>query len=164
MPKLPTTLVFQERAVGDRRTTRLRHRGEFLQPREAVEPGVPSVLPPLPAKTGSAYLRLEYRQTMEIAVVGAAALLTLADDGSLADARLAITAAAPVCLRVDAAEQALRGAQPTADALAAAAEQAAAAASPIDDVRASADYRRAMVSVIARRALEQALQRAKEST
>lgn len=138
-------------------------RGPGQTAREPDELVIGVVLPALPAKTGSAYLRLEYRQTMEIAVVGAAALLSLADDGSIAEARLAITAAAPVCLRVETAEEGLRGAVPTAEAFAAAAERAAAAASPIDDVRASADYRRAMVAVIARRALEQALQRAKES-
>ncbi len=142
--------------------------GEFFQgpgttARAPDELVIGVILPPLPANTGSAYLRLEYRQTMEIAVVGAAALLSLAENGSIADARLAITAAAPVCLRVEPAEQALRGAEPTAEAFATAAGHAAAAASPIDDVRASADYRRAMLSVIARRALEQALQRAKES-
>ncbi len=138
-------------------------RGPGQTAREPDELVIGVVLPPLPARTGSAYVRLEYRQTMEIAVVGAAALLSLADDGSIADGRLAITAAAPVCFRVGAAEEALRGAAPTPDSLTAAAEKAAAAASPIDDVRASADYRRAMISVIARRALEQALQRAKES-
>jgi CO/xanthine dehydrogenase FAD-binding subunit len=138
-------------------------RGPGKTARDPDELVIGVVLPPWPAKTGSAYLRLEYRQTMEIAVVGAAALLSLADDGSIADARLAITAVAPVCLRVEAAEQGLRGVEPTGEALVAAAKAAAAAANPIDDVRASAGYRRAMVTVIARRALERALQRAKES-
>jgi hypothetical protein len=39
--------VMSERAVP--RVTQLRHRGEFLQPKEAVEPGVPATLPPLPS-------------------------------------------------------------------------------------------------------------------
>jgi hypothetical protein len=46
MPAYPTTLVMQERAVP--RVTRIMHRGEFLQPKEAVQPAVPAVLPPLP--------------------------------------------------------------------------------------------------------------------
>ncbi|HLU50246.1 MAG TPA: DUF1553 domain-containing protein, partial [Planctomycetota bacterium] len=47
MPRFPTTLVLEERTL-DPRTTRLRHRGEFLQPRQPVEPGVPEFLHPLP--------------------------------------------------------------------------------------------------------------------
>jgi hypothetical protein len=49
MPSLPTTLVFSERPPENPRPTHLHRRGEFLQPQERVEPGVPAVLPPLPA-------------------------------------------------------------------------------------------------------------------
>jgi CO/xanthine dehydrogenase FAD-binding subunit len=118
------------------------------------------VVPPPPRGVASAYVRLEYRQAMEIAVVGAAALVALDGERRLAEAKLALTAVAPVCVRVPAAEDALRGAAPTDERLAEAARLAADAARPIDDVRASARYRRAMVSVIARRALELALARA----
>ncbi|MEW4568826.1 PSD1 and planctomycete cytochrome C domain-containing protein [Tautonia sp. JC769] len=49
MPKLPTTMVMQERRPEHSRTTQIHQRGEFLQPTgNAVEPGVPSVLHPLP--------------------------------------------------------------------------------------------------------------------
>jgi len=48
---------------------------------------------------GSAYMRLEYRQTMEIAIVGAAALLVVADHERCLDARIALAAVAPTCLR-----------------------------------------------------------------
>lgn len=48
MPRYPTTLVLQERPPGNRRPTYIHHRGEFLQAREKVEPGVPKCLPPLP--------------------------------------------------------------------------------------------------------------------
>src|SRR5205823_4750455 len=47
LPKYVTTLVLSERAVP--RVTRVHHRGDFLNQRDAVEPGVPAVLPPLPA-------------------------------------------------------------------------------------------------------------------
>ncbi len=43
-PQAPMSLVMQERIPTDSRTTRLHHRGEFLQPREAVTPALPSVL------------------------------------------------------------------------------------------------------------------------
>jgi len=49
MPKLPTTLVMRERPPAHGRPTFRQHRGEFLQPKEEVAPGVPSFLPPLPA-------------------------------------------------------------------------------------------------------------------
>jgi hypothetical protein len=48
LPKYPTTLVMQERPPGQERPTFVRHRGEFLQPRQVVTPGVPAFLPPLP--------------------------------------------------------------------------------------------------------------------
>jgi hypothetical protein len=47
LPQHPTTLVMQERPQSDPRATHLHHRGEFLQPKEAVEPEVLSILPPL---------------------------------------------------------------------------------------------------------------------
>jgi len=46
LPKYVTTLVLQERAAP--RATKVHHRGDFLNQRDAVEPGVPAVLPPLP--------------------------------------------------------------------------------------------------------------------
>ena len=104
-------------------------------------------VPAPPPRSGSAYLRLEYRRAMEIAVVGAAALVVL-DDGAVAEARVALTAVAPTCVRAPAAEDALRGREPAEAVLAEAAAASASHATPIDDVRAPADYRRAMVPVI----------------
>lgn len=117
-------------------------------------------LPAPAAGTGSAYLRLEYRRQMEIAVVGATAVVTVAD-GSVTDARVAMTALSPTIRRVPAAEEALIGTDGGAVAIAASAEAVAAAATPISDVRGSADYRRAMAAVIARRSIERALARAR---
>jgi CO/xanthine dehydrogenase FAD-binding subunit len=115
---------------------------------------------PLPPEgTGSCYARLEYRQQMEIAVVGATAVITF-DEGEVADARIAITALAPTIRRVPEAEAALVGTDGGRDAAEAAAQTAAAAAEPISDVRASESYRRAMAAVIARRAIEAAVRRA----
>ncbi len=49
IPAHPTALVMQERPDRHRRTTRVHHRGEFLQAKQAVEPNVPVALHPLPA-------------------------------------------------------------------------------------------------------------------
>jgi CO/xanthine dehydrogenase FAD-binding subunit len=126
-----------------------------LEPAELVT-GV--AVPAPPPGSGSAYVRLEYRRTMEIAVVGAAALVRL-ESGIVRDARIALTAVAPTCVRCPAAEHALVGAEPTAAALREAASLAGEAASPISDVRASERYRRAQIPVVVRRALETALRR-----
>ena len=48
MPKMTSTLVMNERPAPFARQTRLHHRGEFLQPKEVVDPGVPAVLPAIP--------------------------------------------------------------------------------------------------------------------
>jgi CO/xanthine dehydrogenase FAD-binding subunit len=110
--------------------------------------------------TGSAYVRLEYRRQMEIAIVGATAVVTL-DAGSVTDARIAITALAPTIRRVPEAETALIGSDGGDEAIAAAARAAGAGSSPITDVRGSAEYRAAMAEVIGRRAIVAALARAR---
>ncbi len=119
---------------------------------------------PAPAPgTGSAYIRLEYRRQMEIAIVGATALVTL-DGGVVRDARVAMTALSPTIRRVPEAEAALAGSDGGGMAIEAAAAAVGAAARPISDVRGSADYRRAMASVIARRTIERALARARTAS
>ncbi|HEY2438712.1 MAG TPA: FAD binding domain-containing protein [Solirubrobacteraceae bacterium] len=142
------TLGVDELLAGPGQTTALP--GELLQ----------DVAVPLPPEgTGSCYLRLEYRRQMEIAVVGATAVLRLEND-RVVDARVAITALAPTIRRVPEAEAALRGTDAGPEAARSAAEKAAAACSPISDVRASADYRTAMAAVITRRAIQAAAARA----
>jgi CO/xanthine dehydrogenase FAD-binding subunit len=116
-------------------------------------------IPEPPAGAGSCYARLEYRQQMEIAVVGATAVVVM-DDGKVTDARVAITALAPIIRRIPEAEAALVGTDGSAAAAEAAGEAAAAGSAPISDVRASEEYRRAMAAVIARRAIEAAVARA----
>jgi carbon-monoxide dehydrogenase medium subunit len=81
-------------------------------------------------------------------------------DGAVSDARVAITALAPVIRRVAEAEAALVGSDGGPAAAAAAAKAAAGDAEPISDVRASESYRRAMAEVIARRAIGAAVARA----
>ena len=117
---------------------------------------------PAPATgTGSAYLRLEYRRQMEIAVVGATAVVTITD-GTVTDARIAMTALSPTIRRVPEAEAALVGSDGGEGAIEAAGAAVAAAATPISDVRGSADYRRAMAAVITRRAIASALSHARQ--
>jgi CO/xanthine dehydrogenase FAD-binding subunit len=134
--------------------------------RTSAQPGelmTAVVLPPLqgPGRVGSAYIRLEYRQAMEIAIVGAAAMVRLDETDRCIDVRVALTAVAPTCVRAVETEEMLRGKTIDPELLERAARAAAESASPIDDVRAGADYRRAMVPVLVRRALTRALGRAR---
>ena len=117
-------------------------------------------LPATAPGTGSCYVRLEYRQQMEIAIVGATCLV-VADGDSITDARVAITALAPTIRRVPEAEQALTGGDGSPRAARAAADLVAAASQPISDVRGSDRYRRAMAAVMARRAINAAVARAR---
>ena len=75
--------------------------------------------------------------------------------------RTAITALAPTIRRVPEAEAALVGTDGGRAAAEAAGEAAATASLPISDVRASAEYRRAVTAVIVRRAVEAAVARAR---
>ncbi len=50
LPAFPSTLVFQERPANNPRPTHRHHRGEFLQPKELVEPAVIGALPQLDRK------------------------------------------------------------------------------------------------------------------
>jgi CO/xanthine dehydrogenase FAD-binding subunit len=117
-------------------------------------------IPAPSAGTGSCYVRLEYRRQMEIAVVGATAVVTV-DGGRIVDARVSITALTPTIRRVPDAESALVGSDAGEGAAQAAAAAAASASAPISDVRGSAEYRRAMAAVIANRAITAALTRAR---
>lgn len=95
-----------------------------------------------PANTGDAYLRLIPRTEMDIAVVGAAARITLDASGTVTAAALAFGAVAPTVVRVADAESALVGKAIDDDVLAAVAAAASAACNPIDDKRGTITYRR----------------------
>jgi CO/xanthine dehydrogenase FAD-binding subunit len=114
------------------------------------------------AHSGGNYLRHTPRRELDIAVVGVASQLTLAN-GVCAKARIALAAVAPVPLRATAAEQALEGRAVTPERIARAADLAVEAARPISDQRGSADFRRHLVRVLTRRTLTTALARASAS-
>lgn len=116
-------------------------------------------LPAVPSNSGSAYVRLEYRRAMEIAVVGAAAFVTLGSDGRIAEVRVALTAVAPTIIVVGDSSE-LAGRPVDDELLNTVAEQARHAASPISDLRASDNYRRHCIGVMAKRAVAAAATRA----
>jgi aerobic carbon-monoxide dehydrogenase medium subunit len=120
-------------------------------------------LPPRPPRTGDAYLRFIPRTEMDIAVVGAGVCLTLDEQGTCTAARVGLGAVAPRPLLVTDAADALIGTKVEAAALERLAEAASAACRPIDDKRGTKEYRIKVAGVLARRAAEAALSRAKEN-
>jgi len=129
----------------------------FLEPgRTALVKGeiLSGIILPAPAPH-SAYLKLGRRKAMEIAVVGAAAVLEM-EGGRVKECRIALAAVAPTPLRARQAEALLRGSGLTAEVVESVAAAAAAECRPLSDHRASADYRRAMVQVLVRRAVQAA--------
>ena len=116
---------------------------------------------PLPA-FGAAYLRFIPRNEMDIAVVGVGASVQL-DEGRtrFVAARVALGAVAPTPLYVPEAGAALVGKPVGADAIVAASKIAQNAARPITDMRGTIEFRRHLVGVLTRRALEKAVERAR---
>ena len=120
-------------------------------------------LPARPSGGGDAYLRSIPRTEMDIAVVGCGAALVLDIGGTCTSARIAIGAAAPTVLLVEAAGVALVGTKLDEAALERMADAVRDACRPIDDKRGTIAYRIAMAGVLARRTVEIARQRAGES-
>jgi carbon-monoxide dehydrogenase medium subunit len=111
------------------------------------------------AHSGGTYVRHTPRRELDIAVVGVAAQLTLAN-GVCSKARIALAAVAPTPVRATAAERSLEGQPVTPERIARAADLALEVAKPISDQRGSADFRRHLVKVLTRRTLTTALARA----
>jgi aerobic carbon-monoxide dehydrogenase medium subunit len=112
-----------------------------------------------PPRTGGAYVKLE-RKVGDFATAAAAAQVTLATSGAVEQAGVALTNVGPTPIRASAAEAYLRGKRPDPTVLAEAARLAGQAAAPKADRRGSVDYKREMARVMARRALEAAVDRA----
>lgn len=140
----------------------------YTGPRETVrrddEVLVYVLVPEPPRGFGAAYARFAQRDGNAIAVAGVAASLLLNERGTVQEARVVLNAVAPTPKLVERATQVLVGGPPDEDAFAAAATAARDAAEPITDARGSADFRRDLVEVLARRALRGALDRVTEVT
>ena len=111
--------------------------------------------------TGTAHEKLMVMQG-DAGIVGAAVSITLKPgDGVCEDARIVISNAASVPLRVREAEKRWIGKVIDDHLLAEAGEVASAEADPLSDVHASTEYRREMVKIFVRRAAAKALEKAK---
>lgn len=118
-------------------------------------------IPQPPPGSGGAYVKLE-RKVGDFATAAAAVQLTLGPGGEVAKAGIGLTNAGPTPLRAADAEQFLTGKQPDAETIAEAARRAAAATSPSADRRGAVEYKREMARVLTARALQRAVERARE--
>ena len=109
--------------------------------------------------TGTSFLKLRRHQTaIDMAVVNVATALTW-DNKCCKSARIALGSVGPIPYRAKKAESVLDGAEPNAYVIQKTAATAAEEARPIDDVRATAAYRKKMVAILVRRSLENSMRR-----
>ena len=114
--------------------------------------------PRLPENSANAFYKLARRKGDAITVTGVAVGLTVAD-GTCTRARIALASVAPVVRRVKEAEAVLEGRTLTPALIDEAADAAAGTCTPIDDIRASAGYRRHTARALTRRLVTQAWDR-----
>ena len=116
-------------------------------------------IPSCSANAGTSYLKLRRHQTaIDMAIVNVATAF-IREEKRCKAARIALGSVAPIPFRAKKAESVLVGAELNNETLMKAAAAAADEAKPIDDVRATAAYRKKMVAVLVRRSLEKSLGR-----
>jgi carbon-monoxide dehydrogenase medium subunit len=118
------------------------------------------LVPDQPAGGTGVYLKLTPRKAMDLAVVGIAVMVVY--HGQVCeDIKIALGAVAPTPIRARKAEEVLKGKKLEDSLIEKAAGIAAEESKPIDDFRASAEYRREMVDVLVTRAIQQAVLKTK---
>ncbi|HET6312708.1 MAG TPA: xanthine dehydrogenase family protein subunit M [Chloroflexia bacterium] len=133
--------------------------GLFTTALEEDEMLVEVSVPPLPARTGTAFEEFARRHG-DYALVGAAAVVTLGEDGTVTESRLVLLSVGDMPVVSMSASAALLGQRPTEEAIRAAAEALEADIDPQADIHATAEYRRHLAKVLARRTLTLAARRA----
>lgn len=115
-------------------------------------------VPQLPPTWGGAYLK-QQRTAEDIAIVGVAASMLISHNGCASNVRIALGAVGPTPVRAVKAEAFLEGQLINEEKFKRAGEIAREECTPIDDVRASAMYRKRVVEVLTKRALKEAASR-----
>jgi CO/xanthine dehydrogenase FAD-binding subunit len=139
---------------------RLRLQDFLLGPRRtALLPGeilAAVVIPEAALRGGSSFVKLGARSHLVISIAMVAARVVI-DSGRITQAAIAVGSCSPVATRLPAVEAALAGASLATAVDRVTAADVRAALSPIDDVRATAEYRRAAAVELVRRAVAGAL-------
>lgn len=137
------------------------HTGLFTT---ALTPGellVDVAIPRLAKRSGWAFIEVARRHG-DYALAGVATVVTVDDRGRCTEARIALLSVGDGPVLAQKATRIIAGEQPTADAIREAAEAAGGKdIEPPGDIHASAAYRRQLVTVLTRRALTRAFERAR---
>jgi len=110
-------------------------------------------VPRLPPGSRGMWVKLGLRKAQAISVIHMAIVVDLDKPGVVTDARVAAGSVAPRVVLLPTVTEALVGHRLDEDTIAAAASAAAAAITPIDDVRATADYRMQTIGTVTSRTL-----------
>ena len=130
-----------------------------LEPEELI---TTVIIPPQPAGAGTAFLKFLPQTHDDYATIAVAARISL-DGDTIAQARVALGAAAATPLRARTVETALQGQSLTPQIIHEAAALVTEEIDPLADFRGSAEYKRDMAVVFTQRAIEQAVTHAREA-
>ncbi|HVB61467.1 MAG TPA: FAD binding domain-containing protein [Ktedonobacteraceae bacterium] len=130
------------------------YRDDGMQPYAKADNEILSeiILPP-PAGWRSVYLKLRRRGSFDFPLLGVAAALRFADDGTVADARLTLGAVASHPVEASEAAASLIGQRLTTDLIVSVAVLAAKRAKPLDNADLTINYRKQVTPIYIRRAL-----------
>ena len=118
-----------------------------------------------PALAGAGYINLGIRKAQDCNIVNVASYISLSDPkGEIQTARVVMGCVGPIPLRAKSAEKMLVGEKPSEALFMKAGEAAMEDCAPIDDFRGSAEYKKAMVSVLTKKTLGIAYAEAKNRT
>jgi carbon-monoxide dehydrogenase medium subunit len=119
-------------------------------------------IPSPPSGSGGAYLKIE-RKVGDYAAAAVACQLNLDSGGSIQNIGIGLTNVGSTPIRASSAEQLLQGKNPDQNMIAEAGRLSAADSEPMEDLRGSAEYKRALVNELTQRAIKLSLQRAEGS-
>lgn len=151
----PVLLTLGARVVTDRRSIPI---AEFYTDymETALQPGEMILrieLPPLAPGSRSSYVKFTPRSLDDYATVGVACRLDLDGTGTCTGVAVAFAGVGQTAILTRGPAQALAGRRPDPGSIAAAAEAAASETEPMDDLRGSAAYKRAMARLWTERSL-----------
>ncbi len=129
--------------------------GVFTTALEPDEMLVEIAVPPLPARTGTAFEEFSRRHG-DYALVGVSAVVTLAEDGTVAASKLVFFSIGDAPVVAASASEVLQGVIPTEEAIREAVEAIEADIDPQGDIHATAAYRRHLAKVLGRKVLARA--------
>ena len=121
------------------------------------------IIPKKSLRKPASFIKFGLRKGQALALVNAASALWV-DKNKFKDVRIALGAVAPVVIRATRAEAVLEGQTVSKELIFEAAKIAVGEAKPINDFRASKDYRNDLIEVGARRTLQSALEASKKQS